>query len=106
MYLGVVRQMMKFLWCQFNPFVHKSTKQYGYSFAYDPLKVWNELPDDICSATSLLSFTQKLKACLFTKAYTPFVHCILQIVYMWCGLPLLHLWTMNFWAFCFLFVVP
>ena len=33
---------------------HKSTKQYGFSFGYDAPNVWNELPDDICSATSRL----------------------------------------------------
>ena len=40
---------------QFIPSIRKSTRQFGFSFAYDAPKVWNELPDDICSATSLPS---------------------------------------------------
>ena len=36
------------------PAVHKSYKQYGFSFVYDASNVWNELPDVIFSATSLL----------------------------------------------------
>ena len=35
----------------------------------DAPKVWNELPYDIHSATSLLSFWKKLKAYVCTKAY-------------------------------------
>ena len=40
-------------------------------FDNDAPKVWDELLDDIHSATSLLNFWKKLKACLFTKAYQP-----------------------------------
>ena len=53
---------------QFISSIHKSSKQFGFSFAYDVHKVWNELSNDICSATSLLCFHKKLKAYLFTKA--------------------------------------
>ena len=31
--------------------------------------VWNDLPDDICSATALSSFRRKLKTYLFSKAF-------------------------------------
>ena len=48
---------------QFIPSVHKSTKQFGFSFANNAPKVWNELPDDIHSARS---FWKKLKAYIFT----------------------------------------
>ena len=41
---------------QFVSSVHKSTKQFDFSFAYDAPKVWNELPDDILSTISLPSF--------------------------------------------------
>ena len=41
---------------QFIPYVHKSSKQFGFSFAYDAPKVWNQMLYDICSATTLLSF--------------------------------------------------
>ena len=37
-------------------------KQFGLSFAYDAPKIWNELPDDVRSATSIASFRKKLKA--------------------------------------------
>ena len=47
---------------QFIPCVHTSSKQFGVDFAYDATKVWKELPDDIRSVTSLLSFWKKLKA--------------------------------------------
>ena len=53
---------------QFIPSVQKTTEQFGFSFAYDVPKEWNDLPDDIYSATSLLSFQKGLKAYLFTKA--------------------------------------
>ena len=35
---------------QFIASVHKSSKQFGFSFAYDAPNLWNELPDDIHSA--------------------------------------------------------
>ena len=38
---------------QFIPTIHKSTKQFIYSFANDFVKVLNGLPNDIWSATSL-----------------------------------------------------
>ena len=42
----------------------KSTKHFG-------LKIWNDLPDDVRSATSLHSFRNKLKTYLFAQAYPP-----------------------------------
>ena len=56
---------------QYQPSIYKSTKQFGLSFAYDALKIWNELPDDVRSATSIASFRKKLKAYLFCQAYPP-----------------------------------
>ena len=35
---------------QFIPSIHKSTKQFGFSFSYDAEKVWICLPDDMHSA--------------------------------------------------------
>ena len=49
--------------CQFIPSVLKSTKQFGFNFAYDD-------NPDISSATFLLSFWKKLKAYLFTNAFS------------------------------------
>ena len=54
---------------QYQPSIYKSTKQFGLSFAYDAPKIWNELPDNVQSATSIASFRKKLKAYLFCQAY-------------------------------------
>ena len=56
---------------QYQPSIYKSTKQFGLSFAYDAPKIWNELPDNVSSATSIASFRKKLKAYLFCQAYPP-----------------------------------
>ena len=56
---------------QYQPSIYKSTKQFGLSFAYDAPKIWNEFPDDVRSATSIVSFRKKLKAYLFCQAYPP-----------------------------------
>ena len=40
---------------KFQPFIHKSVKQFGYSFAFDALTVWNALPDEIHASPSLAS---------------------------------------------------
>ena len=39
----------------------------GHSFAFDAMKIWNELPHDVCSAASVASFRKKLKTYLFAK---------------------------------------
>ena len=46
---------------QYQPSIYKSTKQFGLSFAYDAPKIWNELPDDVRSATSIASFRKNLR---------------------------------------------
>ena len=51
--------------------LYKSSKHFGLSFAYDAPKIWNDLPDDVRSATSLHSLRRKLKAYLFAQAYPP-----------------------------------
>ena len=45
----------------FAPSVYKSSKHFGYSFAYDTPKIWNDLLNDVRLATSLHSLRQKLK---------------------------------------------
>ena len=47
---------------QYQQFIYKSTKQFGLSFAYDAPKIWNELPDDVRSATSIASFRKKTQS--------------------------------------------
>ena len=51
--------------------LYKSSKHFSLSFAYDAPKIWNDLPDDVRSATSLHSFRRKLKTYLFAQAYRP-----------------------------------
>ena len=51
--------------------IYKSKKHFGLNFAYDAQMIWNDLPDDVCSAKSLSSFRKKLKTYLFEKAYPP-----------------------------------
>ena len=51
--------------------VHKSTKHFGLSFAYDAPKIWNDLPDDLHSTTSLHSFRKKLKTISLQKHTHP-----------------------------------
>ena len=41
------------------------------SFAYDVPQIWNDLPDDVRSATSLHSSNKKLKTYLFAKTNPP-----------------------------------
>ena len=56
---------------KFKPTIHKSTKQFGFSFAFDAPTVWNSLPEDICASPTIASFRKKLKTYLFAKAYPP-----------------------------------
>ena len=55
----------------FHSSVFKSAKHIGHSLAFDAPKIWNELPQDVRSATSVASFRKKLKTYLFAKAYPP-----------------------------------
>ena len=56
---------------KFYPSVHKSIKQFGYSFAFDAPTVWNAMLDEIRASPSLASFRKQLKAYLYTKAFPP-----------------------------------
>ena len=59
----------------FHSSVFKSVKHFGHSFAFDAPKIWNELPHDVRSATSVASFRKKLKTYLFAKAYPHSLPC-------------------------------
>ena len=70
--LGIVTQIVNTL--QFLLSIHQSfmsAKHFGHSFAFDAPKIWNDLPQDVRSATSVASFRKKLKTYLFAKAYPP-----------------------------------
>ena len=56
---------------KFQPTIHKSTKQFGFSFAFDAPTVWNSLSEDIRASPTIASFRKKLKTYLYTKAYPP-----------------------------------
>ena len=56
---------------KFQPTIHKSTKQFGFSFAFDAPTVWNSLPEDIHASPTIASFRRKLKTYFYTKAYPP-----------------------------------
>ena len=56
---------------KFQPSVHKSVKQFGYSFAFDAATVSNALPEEIRASPSLASFRKRLKTYLYTKTYPP-----------------------------------
>ena len=53
---------------KFYPSIHKSVKQFGYSFSSDAPTVWNALPDEIHESPSLASFRKQLKTYMYTKA--------------------------------------
>ena len=57
---------------QYQPSIYTSTKQFSLSFAYDAPKIWNELPDDVRSASSIASFRKKLpslSSLVFSTSY-------------------------------------
>ena len=56
---------------KFQPTIPKSTKQFGFSFAFDALTVWNSLPEDISASPTIASFRKKLKTYRYAKAYPP-----------------------------------
>ena len=56
---------------KFQPKIHKSTKQFDFSFAFDAPTVWNSLPEDIRASPTIASFRKKLKTYLYAKAYPP-----------------------------------
>ena len=85
---------------KFQPTIHKSTKQFGFSFAFDAPTVWNSLPEDIRASPTIASFRKKLKTYLYAKAYPP------QLIFSYgfsvvpiCFCP----WTLNF-AYCYFLV--
>ena len=88
---GEVLEVLQFF---FHLFINQSSNL-GFSFAYNAPKVWNDLLDDICSATSLLSSLKKLKSYFFTKAYAQVLSYFPIVSVVWTP-PLLCLWTSNY----------
>ena len=56
---------------KFQPTIHKSTKQFGFSFTFDAPTIWNSLPEDIRASPTIATFRKKLKTYLYAKAYPP-----------------------------------
>ena len=60
---------------KFQPSIHKSVNQFGYSFAFDAPTVWNALPDEICASPYLTSFRKHLKTnCITRYTHLGFTH--------------------------------
>ena len=55
----------------FTSLIFKSTMHFGLSCANDAPVIWNNLPDNVYSATSLSSIRKKLKSYLFAKHTNP-----------------------------------
>ena len=53
---------------KFQPTIHKPTKPFVFSFAFDATTIWNSLPEDICASPTIASNRKKLKTYLYTKA--------------------------------------
>ena len=49
--------------------LHKLKRQFGHGFAFDAPTIWNELPTDVHSASSITSLRKKLKSYLFFKVF-------------------------------------
>ena len=74
--VSITHAKAKLMVCSLRPphfatSVYKSSKLFGLSFAYNAPKIWNDLPDDAHSATSLHSFRRKPKTYLIAQAYPP-----------------------------------
>ena len=56
---------------KFQSTIHKSIKQFDFSFAFDAPTVWNLLREDIRASSTIATFRKKLKTYLYAKAYPP-----------------------------------
>ena len=56
---------------KFQPTIHKSTKRFGFIFAFDAPTVRNSLPENICASPTIASFRKKLKTYFHGQAYPP-----------------------------------
>ena len=45
----------------FHSSLYKSVKHFGHCFAFDAPKIWNDLPTNVCNATSITSFTKRVQ---------------------------------------------
>ena len=54
---------------QFYPFVHKSKRHFGNSFAFDAHTVGNNLPDEVHSSPTLACFRKKVKIVSLQKGF-------------------------------------
>ena len=84
---------------KFQPKIHKSTKQFGFSF--DAPTVWNSLPEDIRASPTIASFRTKLKTYLYAKAYPQVFFSYGFSVVLACFCP----WTFEF-VYCYCLVAP
>ena len=78
-----------------------STKQFGFSFAFNALTVWNSLPEDIHASPTIASFRKKLKTYL-RKGISSLAHFLLWLLR---GADLFLSLDFEF-AYCYCLVVP
>ena len=85
---------------KFQPTFHKSTRQFGFSFAFDAPTVWNSLPEDIRASPTIASFRRKLKT--YRKGLSFLAHFLLWLLR---GADLLLFLDFEF-AYCYCLVAP
>ena len=76
--------------------IYKSTRQFGFSFAFDAATIWNALPNDVCTCPSIDSFKRKLNAYFFSIAYPPYLP--ISICYSVVLTSDFYPWTMIYWS--------
>ena len=85
----------------FQPTIHKSTKRFGFSFAFDAPTVWNSLPEDIC-ASPLWPLLERSSKPISTQRLI-----LLSSLFLWLlrGADLFLSLDFEF-AYCYCFVAP
>ena len=87
---------------KFQRTIYKSTKQFGFSFAFDAPTVWNSLPEDIRASPTTASFRKKLKfyhKCIGISSLAHFLLWLLR------GADLFLSMDFEF-AYCYCLVAP
>ena len=86
----------------FHSSFYKLVKYFGHSFIFDVPKICSDLLYYVCSATTIISFPKKLKACVFAKAYPPYPPCHSCFFF---GMTWLYMWIYDNSRFCWVFFV-
>ena len=87
---------------KFQPTIHKSTKQFGFSFAFDAHTVWNSLPEDIHASPTISLFYKKAQNLSLRKGISSLAH--FPLLFLHGADPFLFL-DFEF-AYCYCLVAP